>query len=66
MNKIELLIYWTFTLQTTFKLGYEQQKTPTNRKCYANPAQQIGNVTQIQRNKFSNVYFYFLFLGLSI
>ena len=47
-------------------MGYEQQKTPTNRKFYANQAQQIGNDTQIQRNKFSNVYIYFLFLGLSI
>ena len=65
MNKIELLIYWTFTVQITFKLGCEQQKTPTNRKCYANPAQQIENVTQIQRNKSSNVYFFvFYFWGL--
>ena len=55
MNKIELLIYWTFTVQITFKLGCEQQTTPTNRKYYANPAQQIVNVTQIQRTKVSNV-----------
>ena len=59
MNKIELLIYWTFTVQITFKLGCEQQTTPTNRKYYANPAQQIVNVTQIQRTKVSNVYFSF-------
>ena len=25
MNKTELLIYWTFTVQITFKLGCEQQ-----------------------------------------
>ena len=58
MNKIELRIYWTFTVQITFKLRWKLQKTPTNRKCYANPAQQTGNVTQIQRNKLSNVYFF--------
>ena len=65
MNKIELLIYWTFTVQITFKLGCEQQKTTTNRKCYVNPAQQIGNVAQIQRKNSSNVYFFvFYFWGL--
>ena len=64
MNKIELRIYWTFTVQITFKLRWKLQKTPTYRKCYANPAQQTGNVTQIQRNKLSNVYF--LFLGFTL
>ena len=39
MNKTEILIYWKFTVQIAFKLGCGQQKTPTNRKCYANPAQ---------------------------
>ena len=63
MSKIELLIYWTFTLQITFKLGCEQPKTHTNRKCYTNTAQQIWNVTQIQRNKSSNVYFLFFIFG---
>ena len=60
MNKIELQLYCKFTVQITFKLGCEQQKkkTPTNRKFYANPAQQIGNVTLIQRNKLSKVYFW--------
>ena len=58
MNKIELRIYWTFTLQLTFKLRWKLQKTPTNRKYYSNLAQQFGNVTQIQRNKLSNVYFF--------
>ena len=27
MKKIELLIYWTFTVQIKFKLGCEQQNT---------------------------------------
>ena len=53
----ELRTYWTFTVQSTFKLRGKLQKTPTNRKYFANLAQQFGNVTQIQRNKLSNVYF---------
>ena len=60
--QIALEIMW-LPRQITFKLGCEQQKTPTNRKCYANPVQQIGNVTQIQRNKLSNVYFLFFVFG---
>ena len=40
-------IYWTFAVQMTFKLGCELQKTPTNKKCCANSAQEIGNVTEI-------------------
>ena len=52
MNKIEPLVYWTFTVQTTLKLGCEQQKKTTNRKYYANPAQQIGNVTSCSTHKF--------------
>ena len=64
MNKIELRIYWTFTVQLTFKLRWKLQKTPTNRKYFANLAQQFGNVMQIQRNKLSNVYF--LFWGFTL
>ena len=56
----ELRTYWTFTVQSTFKLRGKLQKTPTNRKYFANLAQQFGNVTQIQRNKLSNVYFFIL------
>ena len=41
MNKIEPLVYWTFTVQTTLTLGCEQQKKKP----------QTGNVTQIRRNK---------------
>ena len=62
MNKIEPLVYWTFTVQTTLKLGCEEQKKTTNRKYYANPAQQIGNVTSCSTHKFIhklNVHKYF-------